>query len=293
MAGWRIRDAVPDELAAVFDVFYEHAFHDQRDPPPARIPEYLGHVARTGRIVVADDAGRISGFAGLITRGEVSFLTDLFVRPSAQSASIGRALLGAILPAEGVRCTCSTADPRALSLYIRAGMRPWWPQFWLRGAAMPPERFAPLDIETVVGPPDDPALVAWEHELGGRPRTEDFAFWATEQQGVPLWFRRGGATIGYAIVRLGCGTLRIPDAATVGPVGARRATDAASCVLAALAWADARTNTLYLTVPGPHPALAPLLGLGFWIDEAYSFVSSGDAPCYDPQHYISSGADLF
>jgi len=122
MVDWQIRPAAPDELAVAFEIFHEYEYRADPTPPHFVVPDYLCHVARTGRVLVAVAGGRIAGYAGAITRGGVTFLTDLFVRPAVQSGSIGRTLLTAILPATGVRSTCSTADPRALSLYTRAGM---------------------------------------------------------------------------------------------------------------------------------------------------------------------------
>ena len=292
MAAWQIRPAAPDELAAAFAIYHDYEFRDDPAPPPLRVPDYLIHVARTGRVLVAAEAGRIVGYAGTIARGHVTFLTDLFVRPAAQSGALGRALLRVILPATGVRSTCSTADSRALSLYIRAGMRPWWPQFALHGAAILPGSLADGAVEIEVAPPDDPALTAWEAKIGGRPRAEDCAYWAAHGASA-LWFRRDGATLGYAIVRARGGTVRHPDAGTIGPLGVRRAEDAAACTLAALGWLRARAKGVCLMVPGPHPALAPLLDAGLRIEDAYSFAASGDEPFYDPRRYISSGPDLF
>ena len=289
---WQIRDAARDELAAAFAIFHDYEYHDDPTLPPFVVPDFLRHVARTGRVLVAVSDAGIVGYAGAITRGDVTHLTDLFVRPAVQSGSIGRALLAAILPDTGTCCTCSTADPRALSLYVRAGMRPWWPQFALYGAAFPAGSLADGTVEIAVVRADHPALIDWEREIGGRPRAEDFAYWAAHGA-VALWFRRDGATLGYAIVRPRGGTVRHPDAATIGPLGVRRAEDAAACTLAALGWTRAQAATLCWMIPGPHPALAALLTAGFRIEDAYSFATSGDEPFYDPRRYISSGPDLF
>lgn len=292
MADWQIRDAAPNELAAAFEIFRDYEYHDDPAPPPFVVPDFFPHVARTGRVLVAVAESRIVGYAGAITRGEVTHLTDLFVRPAVQSGSIGQALLTAILPTEGVRCTCSTADLRALSLYIRAGMRPWWPQFALYGEGLAAAALAEEAIAVEVAPADHLALTDWEREIGGRPRAEDFAYWAAHGA-VALWFRRAGTILGYAIVRVQGGTIRHPDAATIGPLGVRRAEDAAACTLAALGWARAQAAVLCLMVPGPHPALAALLRAGFRIEDTYSFATSGDEPFHDPRRYISSGPDLY
>jgi GNAT superfamily N-acetyltransferase len=294
MQGWHIRDAAPGDLESAFDIFYENEMRGEASPPPrGLVPAYLRHVLATGRVLVAEQEGRLLGFAGLITRGEVSFLTDLFVRPSMQSSSIGKMLLHQILPTEGVRWTCGSSDPRALSLYVRAGMRPQWPQFWLRAIDLEPERLPEDSLTIVEATPGDPELLAWDAEIGGRYRPEDHAFSVRDQQAVALWFLRQGERVGYGYVRLAAGTIRYPGAVTVGPVGTRRADDAAASVLAATRWACQRARVLHITVPGPHPSLAPLLEAGCRIIDLDTFLASSPTPYLDPRRYLSSGGDMF
>src|SRR5947208_302382 len=128
------RPALEAELRAVFEVFYQNELLDDPQLPlPGDIPPYLSHVLQTGRLYVAEEDGRILAFAGAITRGNVSFLTDLFVLPSSQSGKLGKTLLQTVFPQDNlIHCTMSSSDPRALALYIRAGMRPQWPHFGLR-----------------------------------------------------------------------------------------------------------------------------------------------------------------
>lgn len=293
MRGWQIRPADVHELATAFDIYREYEFGGEPQSAPQDVPAYLHHVRETGRVLVAEQGGTIGGFAGLVTRGGVSFLTDLFVRPTLQSASLGRALLTAILPAGGVRCTCSTTDPRALALYTRAEMQPVWPQFALYGEGQIAIPASVRDITISAARLDDPGLIAWEAELGGRLRAQDLDFWNTAQRGVALWFRRGGKPIGYAIMRLRDATIRHPGAITIGPLGVCRVEDTAACTLAALGWARGQGGEVCLTLPGPHPALAPLLAAGLRIEDSYIFVASDGGAFSDPRRYISSGADLF
>jgi len=87
----------------------------------------------TGDMFVAESGGRIIGFAAAITRGRIRFLAELYVRPEHRSKSIGRKLLEQLLPEEGSTvCTLSSDDARALALYVRSGMQPYWPYFYLR-----------------------------------------------------------------------------------------------------------------------------------------------------------------
>jgi hypothetical protein len=80
------RPAYEAELRSVYEVFYQNELLD--NPHlfwPGDIPPYLSHVLQTGMLYVAEEDGKILAFAGAITRGNISFLTDLFVWPTHQS----------------------------------------------------------------------------------------------------------------------------------------------------------------------------------------------------------------
>src|SRR2546427_12012881 len=167
------RPANEAEFRSVYEVFYQNELLDNSHlPSPGDIPPYLSHVLHTGTLYVAEKDGKILAFAGAITRGNVSFLTDLFVLPSYQSGQLGKTLLRSVLPQDDlIHCTMSSNDPRALALYIRAGMRPQWPHFALR-LEKPMYRmpFAP-GVEIIEADPDDPALVQLDAQISGRQRT--------------------------------------------------------------------------------------------------------------------------
>ncbi len=290
-----IRPAREADLQGAYDVWYRTETADEpggaTDAHAPGPPEpYLGHVLRTGAFVVAEEDDAIRGYAGAITRGNVSFLTDLFVDPTYQSSGLGRALLNAAMPASDlIRCTSSSSDPRALALYIRAGMRPQWPCFALRLDATPAHDWSRLtfpDAPTVIEAAlDDPDLLAWDTRISGRPRAIDLAFWRAEQDGVGLWFERDGQRIGYAIIRMRAGIV-------IGPIGAATPDDATACTLTAVAWATRQASVVTIQVPGPHASLPVLLDHGFHIRYADTFVSTADTPFFDARHYIPSGGDL-
>ena len=292
------RTAHERDLAQAFEVFYENEIRGELNPPPrpAEAPSTLAHILRTGTIYVAEENARILAYAAAITRGGITFLTDLFVRPEQQSSRLGQTLLQYVLPPleDGVRCTMSSTDPRALALYIRSGMRPQWPHFYLRLAESTPAHRLNMDLEVVEADAHDPELVRWDTQVSGRHRPQDLAYWVDGQRAAPLWFRRDGETVGYGYVRLGAGTLWNPGACTLGPIGTRTAEDATACVLAAVDWARQRTSTLlFISVPGPHPCLSPLLEARFHITYVETYVSSVTTPFFDPCCYIASGSDMF
>lgn len=288
------RPALEADLGAAWDVFYQNELLDNPHLPlPGDIPPYLWHVLQTGTLYVAERDGKILAFAGAITRGNISFLTDLFVWPDQQSGQLGKTLLRSVLPQDDlVHCTMSSSDPRALALYIRAGMRPQWPHFALR-LEKPMSRM-PLapGVEIIEADPDDPALVQWDAQISGRRRPVDHQFWVREERAVPVWFQRQGQTVGYGYIRLGAGTLSDPQACTLGPIGASTPDDAAACVLAAVNRALQQAEVLHIDIPGPHPCLATLLESGFHISYADTFVSTANAPFFDARCYIASGGDL-
>src|SRR5438874_8206521 len=163
------RPAEEAELQWIFEVFYQNELLDNPQLPlPVDIPPYLSHVLQTGRLYVAEEDGRILAFAGAITRGNISFLTDLFVLPSSQSGKLGKTLLQTVLPQDNlIQCTLSSSDPRALALYIRAGMRPLWPHFALRLVKPTHAWSLALDMEIIQADFLDPELLRWDAGVCG------------------------------------------------------------------------------------------------------------------------------
>ena len=288
------RSANEAELRSVYEVFYQNELLDNPHLPlPGDIPPYLSHVLQTGTLFVAEKDGKILAFAGAITRGNISYLTDLFVLPSYQSGQLGKTLLRCVLPQDDlIHCTMSSSDPRALALYIRAGMRPQWPHFALRLEKSTHTWPLTSDMEIIEADPADPALISWDAQISGRLRPVDHQFWVREERAVPLWFRRQGQTVGYGYVRFGAEALLDPQSCTLGPIGVSTPEDATACVLAAVNWAVQRAVVLHIDVPGPQPCLATLLECGFHIISFDTFVSTAITPFFDARCYIASGGDL-
>jgi Acetyltransferase (GNAT) family len=253
------RPAQETDLRAVYEVFYQNEVLDSPHPPsPGDIPSYLRHVLQTGTLYVAEQEREVCAFAGAITRGNITFLTDLFVQPVLQSGQLGKTLLHSVLPQDDlIHCTVSSSDPRALALYIRAGMSPQWPYFALRLEKSTHEWRLTGDMEIIEADPGDPALVQWDAQISGRLRPIDHLYWLREQRAVPLWFRRQGR------------------------------------IVAAVSWASQRADVLHIDVPGPHPCLAILLERGFRIAYVDTFVTTAGIPFFDARCYIPSGGDLF
>lgn len=290
------RAARESDLASMYAVYYLNEVSEAEGVaalPSQAVPATLRHVFESGTMYVAEQDGDILAFAGSITRGPITFLTDLFVRPKTQSGGLGKTLLQHVLPSEQpIHCTMSSTDPRAQALYIRFGMQPAFPHFNLQWQKRAHEEPSPADLEVVEGQTGDPALVEWDAQISGRTRPVDHTFWIRQQQSVPLWFRKRGVTVGYGYVRLMAATPLSPQTWVVGPVGVSAAEHATACVLAATRWAQQRAETVRIDVPGPHPCLALLLESGFSIVYVETFHSSATTPFFDPRCYIPSGSDL-
>jgi hypothetical protein len=174
-------------------------------------------------------------------------------------------------------------------------MTPQWPVFQL---FVERERWRPPDLdlqglEMEVAPPMVADLLAFDAEISGRQRQEEHRYWLEECAGTPYWFQREGRHVGYGYVRLAPETpLQPADTAVVGPIGVRGSTDAAACVLAAVAWTLERASRAWLLVPGPHPALRPLLAAGGMIEYVETFLCSAP-PHGDATRYLPSDGAFF
>ena len=291
-----IRHATVADLPHVAEIWYEAAVGDDANPPALPgIPSLYQHELATQELFVLERDGCVVAFAAVINRGAIAFVADLFVSAAHRSAGLGQCLLGRVIPSDGrVCCTVSSRDPRALPLYIRFGLRPWWPHAQLRAELAALSVLPPTDIEVIEAHADDPDWVRWDAEIGGRARPEDYAYWMHRRDGVPLWFARRGRIVGYGMAQTRSDDLlRYPHAVTLGPIGTRERKDAVVCVLAAVRWARERAAMARISLTGPHPAAAPLLAAGFRIVEVETFCLTADKPFFDVQRYISSGGDLF
>lgn len=291
-----IRRATAADLPAVYDIWHEHASHEEPGQPRrADIAAMFAHERATGAMLVAQEMGQVVGFAAIVPRDAVVFLAELFVRAQNQSRGVGRALLQAILPRDGrTLCAVSSADPRAVALYTSFGMTPRWKSFRLRGATAEIEELPGHDVEVVPADASEPALRQWDAELSGRRRPQDFTFWIEKTKATPVWFRRRGEVIGCGFAqRRNLETLSYPDAISLGPVGVRDAADVVACVSAAVNWAKAQAEVVRITLSELHPSTKRLVKAGFAVVDTETFMCSGTNLPVDPRRYAPSGSCLF
>ncbi|MCT9933254.1 GNAT family N-acetyltransferase [Planotetraspora sp. A-T 1434] len=227
-------------------------------------PDFLDAERTFGDLLVGSD-GRagIVGYGGTLRRGPVTHLGDLFVLPEHQSSGIGRMLLDALLPHGAPLVTFASADPRAMALYVRHGMRPRCPLLYLTGSPRSLDR--PLAYGQPVERADARLAGELDAEVSGGDRSATLAWYA----GLPgvTW---GVVGDGYAFARVAGGEL------VVGPAGGVTPSDCAAAVLGACA-AHSDVDVVRMAVPGAHPLLPALLAAGWRITDMDTFMTSDDA----------------
>ncbi|HEU5158181.1 MAG TPA: GNAT family N-acetyltransferase [Streptosporangiaceae bacterium] len=223
-------------------------------------PDFLDLERRHGRLAVATDAGAVIGFAGILPRGPLTHLGNLFVLPDAQSAGLGGALLRFVLPRDRPVTTYASSDPRALALYVRHGLRPIHPLLYLTGPTgrMPVPEVSPRRATVA-------EIAALDATVGGGHRPTHLA-WYEGRPGVQVWT----VPDGYAVTRTrGTGVL-------VGPAGGRHPDACVDAVLAAVHQAAGTADEVQVAVFGPHPALPVLLAAGLHIDDQDTLMTTAD-----------------
>ena len=255
---------------------------------------YLEHLLTAGTLCVAVRGGVVVGYAGAMVVGgrrPAAHVTDLFVDPGAQGRGVGSRLLKALMAVIDVPdwTTSSSADPRALTLYARAGMVPLWPVLYVD---------APLGAELVERRQDvavtavaAEAAAGFELRWSGRDFSVHYRHWAARPGATVFRVELAGRTAAVGIVREG----RLAAGRTIDHLAVAPSADPGGTLLAALSSAvvrgpeagaggDAQAR-LRLAVPGPNPALPYLLALGFRILDQDTFCAS-DSGLVDPLRVV-------
>jgi GNAT superfamily N-acetyltransferase len=263
------------------------ANHEPMDWPD--LPElgwpYLEHLVARARTSVAETDGVVAGFGGSVTVGgdDVRFVTDLFVDPARHERGAGRALLAAVLEGSADRMTFSSADERALALYVRAGMRPWWPLLYLEipAGALDDRGRNVAEAGLTAAPGDLAETARWSRTWTGIDRSVDFEHYASLPEAAAFVVHDAGAVaaVGWARRERKRADGRWLDHATLAPDA-----DPVRATIAVLR-AAAAGGRLVAPVPGPHPALARLLELGARIGGRDQFCAT-DPGLIDPDRVL-------
>ena len=130
----RIRPATPDDLPALRALLAAHG--EDRPPGPGAADvtgPYLRHLVDNHRVLVTDLAGAVVAFGATVDTGRCRFLADLWVDPARLGQGLGRPLLAELFGDAPRRATFASSDPRALPVYVRAGMTPRWVDLYIEG----------------------------------------------------------------------------------------------------------------------------------------------------------------
>ena len=305
--GHTLRAATGDDLP-ICAAIWRDALNDYLIPmAQPEVPDDLGAILRLyghllatdpGTFLVAEHDGRIDAFVVVLRRERLTFLSMLFVRPSAQARGLGRALLARAMgdpasraDADGWWATATdSAQPISNGLYGSLGMVPRMPLLRLVGLAERPEAFPPFPpgVEPIpfdeVGDSTDglerSALAAelsdLDRDAAGFDRTPDHAFHRAEGRIGFLLRDRDGRSVGYGYSS---------EAGRVGPVAVR---DAALLgpLVGHLVTAVRPRGAFGIWVPGgAGEAVVPLLRAGFRL-EGFPVLLCWDEPFADLSRYV-------
>ena len=257
------RPAFDLSMAAISDLFarQNHALPVDPDGFWRVLQPYLSHLAvHAAEWWVAEDSsdGSLVGHARSVERDGLFELSELFVKPSAQSAGVGRSLMERAFPlGRGeVRVILATNDLRALARYYAADTVARFGMASLAAAPKPSDERAG-DLEFRTATPDDTSRIAEiERTVVGYSRDADYP-WLFDQRESFLYHRHG-RVVGFSFLgATGC-----------GPVAALEPADQRSILLHLERRAhESGVDELNFQVPTVNAiAMHHLLGRGFKID---------------------------
>jgi GNAT superfamily N-acetyltransferase len=253
----------------------------------ARRRPFFEHLAHTAdQFWVAEQDGRIVGYARSVVRGPVQQLTEFFILPAIQSGGVGRELLGRAFPNTGIphRSIIATMDTRAQARYLKAGVYPHFPVYYFWRV---PEVTA-ADTDLIVEPISEmPAVFAAVAELDtavtGLQREVDHRWFMSNRQG--FIYRRNNHIVGYGYVSNGSGNgpFALLDVADFPAVLAHAETVAAT----------AGHEHFGLEIPmGNQTAVNHLLTRGFRLDNFVALFMCSQ-PFGQLDHYILTSPPYF
>lgn len=291
-----IRPAREEDLEAGLAVVAT-AFNDLRTrnglrPVALRTTAFqrFGHAEDASGLWVAEDGGRVIGFAYSWTRQRFWYLAQLFVLPQVQAGGVGQALLSRTLEQAARNDATNHVlitlgyNMASTGLYIRNGLYPREPLYRLVAPASGLVARIPEDAGTTAAPlPAWPAEGAWlgavEEAVIGFRRTTQHGFLQSTPGMRALLCTQEDRPAGYAYVSA---------EGHVGPLLAAPGTDEARVVLAGVrAAAEGGAAQVSLIVPGrAERVLAALVPLGFRIEESMLLMAA--RPFGDWTRYLPS-----
>ena len=273
-----IRQATVDDIPEIRRILAAH----EEDGPVAQggvdiIGPYLRHFIERHRSLVTELDGGVVAYGSVLDTGMARMLSDLFVEPGRLGQGLGRSLLTALFEDAPVRATFASSDPRALPVYVRAGMTPLWLCLYLEGDA---EQLPPIAPTLTVWDATPDELAILEETWTGAARLVDHGFWASQTRADPFLVKdaEGPVAFGYGRAR------QVTASRALNRLLIRPGADPVPPILAGLARA-ARGGRVQACLLGPNPALPLLLGAGFHVVDHDQFLSS-DPSLVDPARFL-------
>ena len=269
------RPATSVDVPAIRGILAAHG----NDGPVTRVDivgPYVRHLVTRHRTLLTEEDGVAVAFGAVVDAGLAVHLADLFVVPDRLGHGLGRPLLAALLDDAPRRTTFASEDPRALPLYVRAGMTPLWPTLHVEGdggrLAIPP------GLDVVAALPEE--LAALELAWTGADRRDDHRFWASQADADPFLVLDGDGPVALAIGR----ARQVSDVRVIDRMLVRPGADPVPAVLAALRRTDHGTRVI-ASLLGPSPVLPALLEAGFRVVDRDQYMAS-DAGLVDPVRFL-------
>jgi GNAT superfamily N-acetyltransferase len=283
----QVRPATVDDLPAMANIL--SITDEPVDWPGVPGWPYLEHLLRRANVFVAADRdGRVIGLGGAIDVGRrdgprVRWVTDLFILPDRQQRGAGSALLDELLGGIDQRMTGSSSDPRALALYIRAGMRPWWPMLYVALDTGLLANDAGVEVEAA----SVEETAAWAEQWTGRDRRADFAYFESLPGAAGFVVRDANAIAAVGWSRMDREeTGRWMEHVSIAPDA-----DPVRATVAALRSGPPGGLRIGAVIPGPHPAVATLLEHGMRILEKDTFCAT-EPTLLDPSRILPNAGVL-
>jgi GNAT superfamily N-acetyltransferase len=256
------------------------------EPPSSWMPAFprtLAHLLRTdpGGCLVAEIDGLIVGYAQALLRGDIWFLSQLFVQPEVQGLGIGAGLLGRAQQygrENGARIfsVVSTAQPVSQSLYMRHGMFAFGIGYHLTGdleplRALPEPHSAKKRIVDCSG---------WQDRIADLDR----AVFGAERRQDHAWYLAGEGSAGeessFGLVRdgdlLGYG-YAVADGGYIAPIAAYDPADQLPLLRMGAEWllqCEVTTGNIWTVSPNAT-IIAALLAAG-WRITRWSFLLASE-----------------
>ena len=195
----------------------------------SRRQSLFDHLARTSdNFWVAEQDGKVIGFARSILRNGVRQLTEFFVLPEHQSSGVGRELLTRSFPMNGAdhRFILATIDGRAVQRYLKAKVYPLFPCYTFTRPAEKVNVDTDLIIEVIT--PSAQAmgeLIRIDNSILGFHREAEHAWLLENRQGY--FYKREKQVVGYGYLGEHNGPFALLDATDYPAILAHAETEAA------------------------------------------------------------------